>query len=249
MSVQKERKGNCCGMNDFNVNVCRVFEERSNAMRTITKISIVMIVMCMLLMSNISKAAFVGANYDVSAGTEVFGHILDDGSGTPLPDYPENFTDSYRYDDIYRANAAEISPYTYTTVSDAGWLVYSYQAESGNIINNVDLTVKYYVAKDWATVGLKIFWTTDYDGQNKPDETQWTDTGFSPVRGSTTTETLSTFHPNSNKFFIAYKMWTVDHGYYVILRGDKAITTTVPEPATIGLLSLSIIGLFHKRRF
>ena len=177
-----------------------------------------------------SRAELVGVYYDVSPGEATFGHNFD-----ALPDWTADFSDSYAYfGGIFRhANNGNLYVPANTAEPDAGWIVFKYKADSANTTTNVVLTLRMSNFYKWIQE-IKAYWTTNsYDGLVVPNETQWTDVGM-VVWPEHSIEDIQSFQPDSDEFFVAYKIWNTTADYWRIgIGGDKAVVTTVAPAGTL----------------
>lgn len=204
--------------------------------------NLVIIGLLVALISTGAQAALINSVSMVPSGGGTFGHNY----GT-LEGYPDDFSDSYAYFGPIHADGN-----LYGTGGQAGygWVVYKFTAADEETITNVALDVTTYCS----TGDIDIFWTDQsYDGTTAPDISTWVDTEFyhrswgSWVKTETWGITME-FAPESNEFFVAYRMKPGAADYQAQLSADRVAITTIPEPLTLCLLVTGGAILSCRRR-
>ncbi len=181
--------------------------------------------------------AATGAQIDLNAtGVTVYGHDYD-GYGAP-----RSFTDADTYTSAKVTFSADYQGGLWvnagTINSDPGYAVYKFVAPANSTITAFDLAVTHYHEAGLTNVYYR---TTEFSGT--PSFGDWADLG-SLHNGSKN----FTFTPQSGVVYLAYAGINPGATWQNQVQADKlSITTsTIPEPASLGLLALG--SLFLRRR-
>ena len=176
--------------------------------------------MLLVAMSVNVTAATMGFSFDVPPGMEVFERSI----------FPDGFTDSYAYFGQITVGKGNI--YSINTTKGYGWVVYRFKAVPGYIITHVVPTIKTYGAAQYVAGDgdVDAFWTSHhYNGTAVPNVLTWNDLHIVQQNNGTWVDhTPAAFSPNSNEFFLAYRLLnTTADNWRTQLAYDKMKITTV----------------------
>jgi len=237
MSVEKQKKENCCEIGVFNVNVCRFFNERRDAMKK-KNFEVLIGVFVFVLLCN-----YVSADL-VHVGTYQY------------TTYPGNYGESYNtppYKGPYDTNSVQgdgakdddldtalFSGTNFESDSDGEYAQITFDLEGDYCI--ADVTSYHYLRSEWWAVGaVKFYYSTD--GTNYVFVgSDGTDQKGDPAQLVSRTMDYGDVQAR----YVRMKCYRA-FGDHLPLGEVEIDATAVPEPATIGFVLLGLVGLFRKK--
>jgi hypothetical protein len=181
-----------------------------------------------------------------SEGVTTYGHCYA-GWGNPRS---FSDTDTYVLSDIVIGlsnDGYSLAVNPGTTAGAPGYAIYKFVAPAGDTISNIDLFVNNYYNNGSGAGKMDVYYSTAFSGTGTPDFGTWTNLNYGYQQWGYS-QTM-TFAPQANAVYVAYVGWNGGGANWELqVTQDRADITVVPEPATLSLLVMGLIGFIGRRK-